>query len=142
MADLLSIVASITGLVATGTSLTTQVYQFIDSIRSASNDLQNLARELKELCSILQKLEKNFSNGVRHQELWVNLKDVLGSCMTKFLQLESLIKAHQIKTKDGWISRQWKRGKWVLRDKEVKSLRTQLEVHKATLKITLLLSTQ
>lgn len=102
MTDPLSIVASITSLLAVGTQVTKEPYQFIDSARSASGDIRDLARELRELCSILGDLERNFGNDVRHKELWLNLEDVLGSCMRRFQQLQALVNTHMIKAGDGF----------------------------------------
>jgi hypothetical protein len=142
MADPLAIVASISSVAAVGTEALAQLYQFTRGIRYASDNIQNLVRELQNLCSVLNKLEKNFGTGVRHQELWLDLKEVLLSCKNLFLRLRGIVKAHKIKRDDGWLLRQWKRGKWTLQEREVTNLRSQLEAHKATLKITLLLSAQ
>lgn len=142
MPDPLSIVVSISGVAAVGTEALAQLYLFIRGIRYASDNIQNLARELQDLCTVLEKLEKNFNTGVRHKELWLDLKEVLHSCKNLFLRLRGIVKAHRIKRDDGWFLRQWKRGKWTLQEKEVTYLRSQLEAHKATLKITLLLSAQ
>lgn len=142
MADPLAIAVSISSIIAVGTDVLTQLYRFINSIRTATNNIQNLAREVRELCSILEKLEKNFSTGVRHQELWLDLKEVLQSCKVLFLKLKGIVTAYRIKRDDGWLLRQWKKGKWTFQEKEVIYLRSQLEAHKATLKITLLLSAQ
>lgn len=138
MADPLSITVSITALLTTGV----RICQFIDDARSAPSGIRDLARELQDLCSILRDLERNFSNDARHEELWLNLKDVLDSCMRKFQQLQQLANTHMIRTGDSWYLRQQKKLKWPFREKEVVYLRAQLEAHKSTLNIALLVSTR
>lgn len=58
------------------------------------------------------------------------------------MQLQKLVTEHSAKRRDGIWSRSLKKWGWVLREKEVEGLVTQLEVHKATLGITLLMATQ
>lgn len=142
MADPLSLVSAIVGLTAVGTKIFNQLYQFIDSFRSAPSNIVSLARELEELCSILTRLESTLNNGVRHEVLWLGLRDVLESCVKRFSQLEALVKVYGIRPGDRKIYWQWKKWRWTFQEKEVAGLRVQLEAHKATLNITLLLSTQ
>lgn len=142
MADPLSLVSAIVGLTAVGTKLFNQLYQFIESFRSAPSNVLSLARELEDLCSILTRLESTLNSGVRHEVLWLGLRDVLESCVKRFSQLEMLVKACGIRGGDGRFVRQWKKWRWTFQEKEVTALRIQLEAHKATLNITLLLATQ
>lgn len=146
MADPLSLLSSLAGLTAVGAKLSVDLYQFIDTIRSAPGDIRSLAKELTDLCSIIKRLQTTFNNtsngSLQHKELSKDFLNVLDSCMEKFLQLQVLLKTHEIKSTDGILARKWKQWSWTLQEKEVTALRAQLEAHKATLNITLLLATQ
>lgn len=146
MADPLSAATSIASLISVGFKTSLQLSQFIESVRAAPGDIRDLAKELTDLCSILKKLQAAFSKGdnrasIQHKELSRDFENVLDSCMDKFIQLQMLVKAHEIKNSDGALARKWKGWRWTFQEKEVLTLKTQLEAHKATLNITLTLAT-
>lgn len=141
MADPISIIASISGIISIGTSLSIQLYQFIDNLQSAPSDIRELAQELNSLCSILAQIQKIISknNGLPHQEVSVDLQDVLKSCRAKLVQLQMVVKAHEIRGGATFLSKRWKAWSWTLQEKEVTVLKTQLMAHKQTLGVTLVL---
>lgn len=142
MAEFFGILASIISLVSTSTKLSTQLSQFIDGFRSAPRDSQSLARELQELCSTLDRLWRIFSSTVpRENSPLLDLRDVLASCGQRLEELEKLVEPLAVRKSDGMIARKLKKWKWNFQEKEVVALRNQLEIHKATLGVTLLLST-
>lgn len=144
MADPLALISSIAGLIAVGTKISVQLSDFLGSIRSAPSDIRDLAQELTDLCSILRRLQDIFSknNGLHHQELSSDFQSVLNSCMDKLLQLQVLVGTYRVKEGAGFLTKRWKAFSWTFQEKEVAVLRGQLEAHKATLNIALLLSTQ
>lgn len=143
MAEFFGTLAAITGLISTGTKLSTQLSEFIDGFHSAPRDSQNLARELHELCSTLDRLWQSLSGGApRENGPFLELRDVLGSCGDKFEEMEMFVNTYMVREDDGMMARKIKKWKWGFREKEVVALRNQLEAHKATLGVTLLLATQ
>lgn len=74
--------------------------------------------------------------------LLLELRDVLGSCGDRFEEVEKLVGTYMVREDDGIMTRRIKKWKWGFREKEVVALRIQLEVHNATLGVTLLLATQ
>lgn len=145
MADGLSIASSIAGIIALGSQVSIQLYQFIENVKSASSDVRDLVHEVTGLCSVLKQLRATFTkNGGlhNHQGLSVDLRNVLISCEAKLEQLHVLVKAHEVQRGARYLSKKWKVWSWALQEREVRLLRAQLEAHKATLTITLLLSTQ
>lgn len=143
MAEFFGILASLTGLISLGTKLSAQISQFAESFRSTPQNARDLVYELQELCSILDRLWKAFSGRQpRENDPLLNLRDVLDSCGGRFGELEKFANAHMVREGDRAFSRQMRRWKWVLREKEVAALRNLLEEYKATLAITLLLSTE
>lgn len=146
MADPVSIAASIASLISVGTKTSIQLCQFIEDVRAAPSNIRDLSKELTDLCSILKRLQTAFSNtnsqgSKQHEELSADFENVLDSCMDKFIQLQLLVKAHEIKDGDGALARKWKGWRWTFQEKEVMALKTQLEAHKATLNITLTMAT-
>ncbi|CCT72756.1 uncharacterized protein FFB20_05551 [Fusarium fujikuroi] len=56
--DPLSIIASIAGIVTTGTSLSKAIYHFISSTRGASREMVDIARNISDLSCILSELRR------------------------------------------------------------------------------------
>lgn len=120
-----------------------QTHRLIENVRSAPDDMQILARELRELGLVFENLRKTLlAQELGGERLPLNLENVIGSCMGDFLQLGLLVKSHGIRADDGKLLRQWKKWRWALREKEVSALRAQLEAYKETLNSVLLSLTQ
>lgn len=67
---------------------------------------------------------------------------MLGSCGDRFEEVDKLVGTYMVREDDGMMVRKIKKWKWGFREKDVAMLRIQLEAHKATLGVTLLLATQ
>lgn len=142
MTEPLSIISGVAGLLVIGTSIYVQLDQFIGSVQSAPSDIKDLAREIKDFCSILGRVEQTFKTGDHHNGLMSDFGAVLDSCMSKFLQIQELVELYGVKPDDTKLSQRMKGWRWMLQEKQVAGLRDQLAAHKLTLSITLLLCSQ
>lgn len=142
MADPLSIISGITGLLVIGAKIYLQLDQFIGAVQSAPEDIKDLAREIQDPCSILRKVEQTFKKGAQHDDLMSDLGAVLESCLSKFVTLQELVQLYAVKSDDSKVSQTLKGWRWALQEKQIGALRDQLGAHKMTLNITLLLCSQ
>lgn len=142
MADPLSVISGIAGLLAIGANIYLQLDQFIGAVQSAPDDIKDLAREIQDFCSILGRVEETFKKGVHHDGLMSDLGAVLESCASKFLMLQELVQLYAVKPGDSKVSQTLKGWRWTLQESQVAALRDQLGAHKMTLDITLLLCSQ
>lgn len=142
MADLLSVISGITGLLAIGGKIYLQLDQFIGAVQSAPEDIKDLAREIRDFCSILERVEHTFKMGVQHDGLMSDLGAVLESCLSKFVMLQELVQLYAVNPDDSKVSQTLKGWRWALQERQIAALRDQLGAHKMTLNITLLLCLQ
>lgn len=145
--DPLSVTACIIGLVTTGAHLSKKLNEIIQGFRSAPEQLKALNDNLTGLCSILQRLEKlvngnDDSLAPLPPDSVADLKGVLDSCMKVFIQLEAIFQKYS--TSGSGLSRgfssMWKQWRWSMDEKEIVRIKSEMEVHKATLNVALTLT--
>lgn len=152
MADPLSVAASIAGLLAFGAGLSQYLLTCYDSLQSAPCNIRYLHIEVDTLCKILGNLEKLVPQSTAdatatatvavsppHEALYGDLRTVLASCMRIFQELELLVKRFAMSARDSKLAQKWTSFRWTLKEKMITRLRGQLETHKATLNLTLLI---
>lgn len=145
MADPLSIVGTVAGLVVLGAKLACKATTFVGDVSSASEDIGAVLTELHALCGVLSKLERllrdelkqGTGQGVIPTELSADLSLVLDSCMDLFVKLQLFLERYSTKQGNGLLAVKWKQMKWVIKEKDLKNLRVGLAAHKATLNVTL-----
>lgn len=146
MADPVSLLASLVTLITTGAQVSVLLNDFINNLDSAQSEIRDLARALNDLCLVLSRLKTIFDGGnnaaVGHELLLRDFRGVLESCMEKLNRLHNLVRDHKVTISDRFCNRSWKKLQWALHGKEVIRLMNQLEAHKSTLSITLLMSSQ
>ncbi|RPB12429.1 hypothetical protein P167DRAFT_574486 [Morchella conica CCBAS932] len=140
MADPLSLAASVAGLIALASQLSTLVCDAISRARSASSDITSLGSELSALCVALANLQTainldDLSNNPRFPR--DDLSNVLNYIMKDFILLRSVVSKTIGDPAESVLTRWRKRVNWVFSKAEVEGLRTKLEAYKTTLLITI-----
>jgi len=138
MADPLSVAASITGLIALGSSIVQATSAYIAAVQNASARIQSVNLQISALMMVLNQLQ-SFSDDTHHgQEIFTNASfcDILDGCRVALIQVDSMIKPFCIPS-GGRVSRLNQRTQWVRKEKEMEYLLKNLEVHKLTLTLVL-----
>lgn len=130
MVELLSITSA---AAVVGSRILTRLNQFINKVRSTPSSIQSLAREVQELCLVLERLEIIFKDREPNQKLSLDLRVVINSCMDNFTKLEQLVQVHKIKDDEGKISQQLKCWRWAFQETQVAALKDQLEENRVAL---------
>lgn len=130
MTSLPSITSSIAFAAAKGNEAYFQLNELISGANSVPSDIRGLEQEIQELCRILGELEKTFEH---HDEPSTDLKTVIENCTDCFSELGSLVRDYWVKKGDGKLLQRFKSLRWALQEKQVATLRKQLEVQRATL---------
>ncbi|KAH8150892.1 uncharacterized protein LAJ45_05074 [Morchella importuna] len=140
MTDPLSLESSLSSLITVGTRISHQLTEFLTtSTPDSPNEIAALLHELSELCSILLQLKAAHTRG--NAELGgVEFRNVLASCMDKFVQLRMLVNAYGVGKSDETWCKKWRCWNRIFEGEEVVALRVQLEAHKITLKVSLVLT--
>lgn len=146
MADPLSVVASLGGLIMIGTRVSFVVSSFIESINSVpaqlkilSIELSTLVRVLTDLHSILHTSSEILDSvpGLTESEL----STVVSGCLAILVELQGLVHKYTSMT-DGKLARTWKQFQWFQKEKEIDALIKGLEMYKLTLTLTLNIANQ
>ena len=145
MTDPLSVIVSITSLVAVGTQLTIKIKDLSDGFRDAPKEIADMSRQLSTLCGILGRLERILKQDFDSHPPFPpdsvgDLSGVLECCMKIFIRLQGLVQKFNAYKQESVLTRFRKQLRWVLSEKELAKLCTALEAHKATLNVTLVLT--
>jgi hypothetical protein len=142
--DPLTIISSITGLVAVSAHLSLRVAGFVGDFRAAPSAIVDLSKELSALHGILGQLEGTLKLKFGSQlpfspALALSLQEVLNNCDEVFQQLQHIMQKFEKHEKGETLAVVLRNVRWVFTEKEVMKIRGSLERHKATLNVTLLL---
>jgi Fungal N-terminal domain of STAND proteins len=145
MGDPLSIVASVTGLLALGLGVSKQVYTFVNDIKDAPSAITGVRDELSSLCSVLSQfrgsLKDDFADSPPYSiPVATDLCAVLDNCKKVLARLQTQMQKF---TKYGrgttWhaflVATQY-----IFSEKEILRIQRSLEAYKSTLTITLLIT--
>ncbi|PWW74044.1 hypothetical protein C7212DRAFT_353666 [Tuber magnatum] len=134
--DPLSVVSGIVGTVAFGAKVLSALHGLAEGVRSAPEELGLLAREVEDLCKIMD----NFQKKTRGQIVNQDIEDGSRAILDIFERLEQLIAEHTIFEKDGFLKKGWKQVKWYCIEKGVADLRAHLNSNKGNLLVALALA--
>jgi hypothetical protein len=132
--DPLSITLGCVTHIGTITKLSVSISAFVHEVRSARIELDDVARELLSLKTILELLQEDLSDTTSTSipvTLRVQTMRVISNCNTVAIEIENVLEKHS-------GSRIDKSVKWTLFGKgDVSKLRLSLEAHKSALEIAL-----
>ena len=131
MAEVIGITSAVLGILGAVVKLSTEIPKFVSDIKQSSEDMMAVGRELEAICVPLSQLKQTKLN--LPIELQTSLLDVLKGCQN---EVDGLSKQLQL-SQAGY----GKALRWILAGKgEITTRRVSLESHKATLNLTLTLS--
>ncbi|KAH0603938.1 uncharacterized protein H6S33_006969 [Morchella sextelata] len=140
MGDPLSVLASIGGLIAIGTSLVTGLTTTISKARSAPASIQALSKELKTLCTALSNLETVFKlpDVLRNPLFPVDiLSELLENIMADFVAVQKEVGSYTARPEAGALQQVWRQFRWSFREGDVRELRDDIAAYKATIVMTI-----
>jgi hypothetical protein len=140
MGDPLSVLASIGGLIAIGTSLVTGLTTTISKARSAPASIQALSKELKTLCTALSNLETVFKlpDVLRNPLFPVDiLSELLENIMADFVAVQKEVGSYTARPEAGALQQVWRQFRWGFREGDVRELRDDIAAYKATIVMTI-----
>lgn len=139
MADLLSVAASVVGLLAAGAKLASLLSKTA-SLADAPSSAQAVLTELREISAALQYLQQ-FLNGLmnvpagRQQYILVeHLEGTLTGCVTTYDELEVFVDGLKIVPSDMGVLGRFK---WARKEKDIMNIVQRLQNHKSSLNLML-----
>jgi Fungal N-terminal domain of STAND proteins len=136
MPEPLSIAAGVTTLLSNSYKFSKDIYELIDTIKSAPKHIQNISDDLKALYATLGTLgsllrdEQIIWNSLM-MDLSANLEDALKNCVRVFREVGMVV--NEYVGADGMANNgAWMKMKWTFKEKEVRALRDHLATYKAT----------
>lgn len=135
MADPLSIVASIAGLVALGAHVTNGLAELISAAKTADSQLTELTDDLLILCTILIEIE---AISTWRESGGGNLLPVaLQRCERTLMELQGIIEVFQDSIARGGLQKRWLQLTWINKQKQIAAISARISEHKATLMLSL-----
>lgn len=137
MADPISILSSIAGIVSVTTKCSIAFTEFLTDVREAPRDIFTLHLELKATESVFSELQSTFANrnwsNPPSNEWIADLDSILDRCMDIIIELSFMIKKLRSDTTSGWGSRTWRGIRWTFKEKDIRLFKERLESAKNTL---------
>jgi Fungal N-terminal domain of STAND proteins len=137
MADPVSIITTVSGVVAAGVKLSCALYNICDNIASSQDQIEDLASDLSDFTSVLNELGKIFEQPKRvySDALTGSLADILDKCKRQFQQIRQMIGKTESETTS--TNRFKVKVAWVFRETKVRALTARLDSTKLTLLVML-----
>lgn len=135
MADPLSIIASITGLVALGVKVSNGLAQIISEAKAVDALLTELTNDLLVLCTILAEVEA--ISTWRESAGDHLLPAALERCDRTLKDLQAIIEIFQKSVARGGLQKRWLQATWASKQKQIASISARISEHKSTLTLAL-----
>ena len=120
MADLLSIAASIAGLLSLGMRVGVTLSEFIDSAQSAPTSIRAISHELDTLTCVLTYIQEVITddNGSKVVDAEL-LSAALSGCMKSFQELESHLSVLSTQFQGNTVRKVWAQISWPAKEKGI-----------------------
>jgi hypothetical protein len=136
MADPLSTIAGVVGVLGFALHGAKRLYELIDGIQGAPHDIAAISTDLKALYEVLGTLESMDKSSERLQPLYCCLQAPLDNCVEVFAEFTTMLHNFTHVTRNtARRKRVWSNIVWVFKDKEVQLLRDTLITYKASLNL-------
>ena len=139
----LALISGLVGVVGAGSKLSILIFDFAASIGSAGKELQHVATEISDLCSVLKQLQAVLEHAHFRPsaKLTTSANRIIEQCQTVFAEMDEVV-SNLRKSRNGelfpsvdFISKV----KWVFLEKsKMQVLRSTLEACKTTLSVMLM----
>jgi hypothetical protein len=134
MADPLSTVAGVVGVLGFALHGAKRLYELIDGIQGAPHDVAAISADLKALYEVLGTLESMDKSSERLQPLYCCLQAPLDNCVEVFAEFTTTLHNFTHITRNNTRrKRVWSNIVWAFKDKEVQLLQDTLITYKASL---------
>jgi hypothetical protein len=142
MADPLSAIASVAGIIAFGGQVLAKLIEYINDIQQAPKHVEELANELMSTTTVLQRfkllvMDRQSSNSEQLQKWAADSQTMLKNCEETFKQIELAVEKAQIKTKGHVGGEIVSRVKWVWNKKETELLVVRLKKYETVIQLML-----
>ncbi|KAI0185559.1 hypothetical protein EV127DRAFT_515126 [Xylaria flabelliformis] len=139
MADPLSLLTSISGLVVSAYRLAASVYTTIEGIKGAPKNILAVSVDIKALYAILGTLqsylsEDDFSAGLLHRAISSDLGTALSNIVSVFKEIQTSVNGYKNAQESAPVST-WPSLKWHFRETQIRRWGEQLSSHKITLSV-------
>lgn len=135
MADPLSMIASIAGLVALGAQVSNLLAQMISDAKAVDSVLTELTHNLLILCTVLAEVQA--ISTWRESAGDTLLPVVLERCESSLKELQALIEMFQTSVTTGRLQKRWLQLTWAGKQQQIAAISARISEHKATLTLTL-----
>jgi hypothetical protein len=137
MAEPVSLIASIIGLVTAGKTFSECIYTLSETIDSARADLTSIADDIKVFCSVLNHLRSILKRRKCPKEFLKDIEVIVGKCKRVFSQINTIVGKMQKRCNSEKVD--IVTGcKWHYKKSEVQKLKVSLESLKTTLQLMLM----
>ncbi|KAI5842132.1 hypothetical protein DFP73DRAFT_528093 [Morchella snyderi] len=140
MADSLSILASVTGVVMPGTQASPLLYTTMKCLASVPQTVISLSKELDTFCkafSYLETIVRDHDISTYPQFPVDMLLELLDAVMGDLNNFRKILDVPVKQRGEGLLRSMWKQGRFVLKDEEITELRTSIAGYKATMNMTM-----
>ena len=142
--DPISAIAAVVGAVATAIDVGSTIYNMIDGITSAPDNVRRLSVELRGLHHVLGLLSGSLEAQQRKAShdgfpvhMVYSIKELVDNCLDVFNEISQVVQPYLQMQTEKSVLKQWSKGfKWELGKKAtITSLQTSLSNNKATLEL-------
>ena len=142
MADPLSAIANVAGMVLFGGQVLVKLTEYINDIHQAPKHVEELANELMATTAALQRfkllvIDRQASNSDELKIWAADSQTMLQNCDETFKQINEAVEKAQIKSKGTVKGEVVSRVKWVWNKKEINLLKVRLNGYEAVIQLML-----